>query len=144
MTRSRFQRRLLPAQYDGGRCELGRLPAIDYCRACCASLSVLSLASPVLAVRGKPVRRAKRPPDAWLFPAHPPPYDGFLFLLAQRKEPTERATRTLRPRTSRVPSLRPRLRRSAQGPSLALARTREIHLAPLRACSSPSRVARLE
>jgi hypothetical protein len=39
---------------------------------------VLSLASPVLAVRGKPVRRGKRPPDACLFPAHPPPYAGFI------------------------------------------------------------------
>ncbi len=74
----------------------------------------------------------------------PPPYDGFLSLRAQSKEPKERAPRTLRPRTSRVPSLRARLRRSAQGPSLALARTREIPLAPLRACSSSSCLTRLE
>ncbi len=32
---------------------------------------MLSLASPVLAVRGKPVRRDERPPDPRLYPARP-------------------------------------------------------------------------
>ncbi len=65
--------------------------------------------------RGKPVRRAKRPPDAWLFPAHPPPYHGFLSLRAQSKEPKERAPRTLRPQIPRVPSLEACLSASAAG-----------------------------
>ncbi len=54
----------------------------------------------------------------------PPPYDGFLSLRAQSKEPKERAPRTLRPHTRRVPSLGGQLRRFAQGTSLCLGRTR--------------------
>ncbi len=38
---------------------------------CCASLSVLLLASPGLAVRGEPVQRGKGPPDLCLDPLHP-------------------------------------------------------------------------
>ncbi|GMQ90094.1 MAG: hypothetical protein BMS9Abin10_0441 [Gammaproteobacteria bacterium] len=37
----------------------------------CASLSVLSLGSPGLAVRGEPVQRDKGPPDLCLDPLHP-------------------------------------------------------------------------
>ena len=50
---------------------MGRLPAIIHYRACCAPLSVLSLASPELAVRGKPVQRDKGPLDLCLEPLHP-------------------------------------------------------------------------
>ncbi len=67
----------------------------------CACLPALrfpaALGRPGQTLRGLPVRRAKRPPDACLFPAHPPPYDGLLSLRAQSKEPKERAPRTLRP-----------------------------------------------
>jgi hypothetical protein len=38
---------------------------------------VLSLASPVLAVRGKPVRRAKAPPEPWHPSGSPTPVRGF-------------------------------------------------------------------
>ena len=143
-----------------------------YQRACCASLSVLSLANPGLAFlryafllrledRGRPSVACPfagprvhwtlgkspahpwqaRSPDARLFPAHPPPYDGFLSLRAQSKEPKERAPRTLRPQTPRVPSLRTRLRRSAQGPSLSRARTHDLLCFALRAlaCKSGAR-----
>ncbi len=41
--------------------------------ACCASLSLLLLASPGLAVRGEPVQRVKRSLDLCLDPLHPSP-----------------------------------------------------------------------
>ncbi len=40
--------------------------------ACGAPLSLLSLASPGLAIRGEPVRRDKGPLDLYLYPLHPP------------------------------------------------------------------------
>ncbi len=46
--------------------------------ACGASLSLLSLASPGLAIRGEPVQRDKGPLDLCLYPLHPsrPPLGG--------------------------------------------------------------------
>ena len=102
--------------------------------------------------------------DARLVPAHPPPYEGGTvsptgdYLLSGFHPRTTSSFLCVpkeRNRKKRHPGLCAReLRgfpRSAlvsdgprKGHSLALARTRGIHSAPLRACSSPSRVARLE
>jgi hypothetical protein len=72
--------------------------------------------SPGFAFRGEPAHRGGDSLDRRLFPARPwsspcgspaatifttgvpPPYDGFLSLHAQRKEPKERVPRTLRPK----------------------------------------------
>jgi hypothetical protein len=74
------RRTALPVRYrlvsSTSKSELDSPAAIIFERACCAPLSVLSLASPGLAVRGEPVRRGERSLDTRLFPAHPPPYKG--------------------------------------------------------------------
>jgi hypothetical protein len=78
----------------------------------------------------------------------PPPYDGFLSLHAQRKEPKERAPQTLRPAC--IFHMRgPLARRLAQKVrprhgSLCLGRTRGFLPPPLRAWSSLSLLPRLE
>ncbi len=63
----------------------------------------------------------------------PPPYDGFLSLRAQSKEPKERAPRTLRPQKLGFPRSKLASVGPGKGYSLSLARTHDLLRFALRA-----------
>ncbi len=154
-SQSQLRLRQRPQKPVGYPVRLGRLRGSGQ-GTFCAPACPAPLESPGLAVRGEPVRRDDRPLDSHLFPSHPCAWPGRAESLPRLFEPNfaffatlscfARKTGVRHPWRTRSPGRRftgsPPIIRLA--PRRSARRKTPRKTPPLRACPSPSRLARLE